>query len=162
MKTAIEMEKSGHRFFTEAAAKVGHEVGKKVFARLAKEEIEHLRTFEKIFDQLSGGSAWKDAVGVVQPVKRVKYFDEARAKFKADDIKLELDYLRQALDLERNAMNFFEGAVGEAETAEAGQIFKKVLEEERGHYDLIQAQIDSLNGSGYWFDLPEFHMDAKY
>jgi rubrerythrin len=35
MKTAIEMEKSGHRFFTEASNKVKHEVGRKLFARLA-------------------------------------------------------------------------------------------------------------------------------
>ena len=28
MKTAIEMEKSGHRFFTEASNKVQHEVGR--------------------------------------------------------------------------------------------------------------------------------------
>ena len=162
MKTAIEMEKSGHRFFTEAAEKVSHEVGRKLFTRLAAEEVEHMRTFEKIFTAVSGGTEWKDAVGSVQPSKRVPYFDDARKEFKAEDQTVELDYLKKALDLERNAMQFFEKAMADAESPEAREIFKRILEEEQGHYDLIQAEIDSISGSGFWFDVQEFQMDSKF
>jgi uncharacterized protein (TIGR02284 family) len=162
MKTAIEMEKSGHRFFTEAAEKVRHEVGRKLFTRLAAEEIGHMRTFEKIFTSVSGGTDWKEAVGSVEPSRRVPYFDEARKQFKAEDQTVELEYLKKALDLERNAMQFFEKAVAEAESPEAREIFKQILEEEQGHYDLLQAEIDSINGSGFWFDVQEFQMDSKF
>ncbi|MGD9140315.1 MAG: ferritin family protein, partial [bacterium] len=53
MKTAIEMEVSGYKFFMDAADKVESDVGKKMFTRLANEEIEHQRTFQKIFDEVS-------------------------------------------------------------------------------------------------------------
>jgi rubrerythrin len=162
MKTAIEMEKSGHRFFTEASNKVKHEVGRKLFSRLAAEEIDHMRTFEKIFGEVSGGADWKEAMKAIQPAKRVPYFDEARKEFKVEDMSVELDYLKKALDLEREAMRFFEGAVEEAESPEAREIFKRILDEEQGHYDLIQSEIDSINGTGFWFDVNEFHMDGKY
>jgi rubrerythrin len=162
MKTAIEMEKSGHKFFTEASGKVSHEVGRKLFSRLAAEEIDHMRTFEKIFSEVSGGADWKEAVRAVRPRKRVPYFDEARKEFKVGDMSVELDYLRKALDLERNAMQFFEKAIQDAESDEAREVFKRILEEEQAHYDLIQSEIDSINGTGFWFDVNEFYMDGKF
>jgi rubrerythrin len=162
MKTAIEMEKSGHRFFTEASNKVKHEVGRKLFSRLAAEEIDHMRTFETIFNEVSGGADWKEAMKAVQPAKKVPYFDEARKEFKAEDMSVEMDYLKKALDLERDAMQFFEKAIQDAESPEAKQIFKRILAEEQGHYDLIQSEIDSINGTGFWFDVHEFYMDGKY
>lgn len=162
MKTAIEMEKSGHRFFTDAAAKVTNEAGRKVFRRLASEEMVHLQVFDKIFTALTQGTDWKKAVGQVEPARRVPYFDEAKKQFKAADMSVELDFLRKALDLERNAMAFFGKAAQDAETPEARAVFKSILAEEQGHYDLIQAEIDSVNGSGYWFDVQEFSMDGKY
>ncbi len=162
MKTAIEMEKSGHRFFTEASNKVKHEVGRKLFSRLAAEEIDHMRTFEKIFNEVSGGADWKQAMKAVEPAKKVPYFDEARKEFRVEDMSVELDYLKKALDLERNAMRFFERAIQDAESPEAKQIFKRIHDEEKGHYDLIQSEIDSINGNGFWFDVQEFHMDGKF
>lgn len=162
MRTAIDMEKSGHRFFSDAAATVTNEAGRKVFRRLASEEMVHLQVFEKIFTALTQGTDWKKAVGQIEPVKRVPYFDEAKKQFKAADMSVELDYLRKALDLERNAMTFFAKAAREAETPEARDVFQSILAEEQSHYDLIQAEIDSINGSGYWFDVQEFYMDGKY
>jgi rubrerythrin len=162
MKTAIEMEKSGHRFFTEAAGKVSHEVGRKLFTRLAGEELRHRQTFEKIFTAVSGGTDWKEAIDSIEPSKRVPYFDEARKQFKAEDQTVELEFLKKALDLERDAMQFFEKAMAEAESPEAREIFKRILEEEQGHYDLLQAEIDNVGGSGFWFDVQEFQMDGKF
>jgi len=162
MKTAIEMEKSGHRFFTEAAGKVRNEAGRKVFTRLAAEEINHMHVFSKIFAALSQGADWQKAVAEVRPTKHVPYFDDARQQFKAGDLSVELEFLRKALDLERNAIAFFDKAAREAESAEAREVFQRIMEEEQGHYDLIQAEIDSVNGSGYWFDIQEFNMDGKF
>jgi rubrerythrin len=59
-------------------------------------------------------------------------------------------------------MEFFEKAIEDAETAEAKEIFRRIHQEEQGHYDLIQSEIDSINGSGFWFDVNEFYMDGKF
>jgi rubrerythrin len=162
MKTAIEMEKSGHKFFTDAALQVKNEVGRKIFNRLAAEEMIHMRTFEKIFSELSGGGDWKKALADTAPTERMPYFDEARKQFQPTDLSVELEYLKKALDLERRAIAFFEKAVKEAETSEAKEVFQRILEEEKLHYDLIQSEIDSLSGDGFWFDVNEFYMDGKF
>ena len=162
MKTAMEMELSGHKFFTDAAQRVESEVGKKLFGRLAKEELLHLKVFEKVFGDVSRGVAWKDAVKSVEPEVYVPYFDEARKNFEPKDLNLELDFLKKALELERKAMAFFDQAAADAEDSEAREIFKKIREQEQLHYDLIQAEIDHLSGSGFWFDVREFDMDGKF
>lgn len=162
MKTAIEMERSGHKFFLDAAGKVKNEAGRKVFNRLAAEEINHMHVFTKIFTALTEGTGWQQAIAKVEPAKRMPYFDDARKQFKADDLSVELECLNKALALERSAIAFFEKAIREAETAEAREVFGRILEEEQGHYDLIQAEIDNINGSGFWFDVQEFHMDGKF
>lgn len=162
MKTAIDMEKSGHRFFTEAAGRMKNEAGRKVFSRLAAEEINHMQVFTRLFTALTQGTDWQKAVAEVKPARRVPYFDDARQQFRADDLSVEMEYLRKALDLERSAIAFFEKAAGDAETSEAREIFQRIMEEEQGHYDLIQAEIDNLNGSGFWFDIQEFHMDGRF
>jgi rubrerythrin len=160
MRTAVDMERSGHRFFTEAASKVRNEAGRRVFSRLASEEMVHLQVFEKIFAALAQGSDWKKAVGQAEPATRVPYFDDARKQLRAEDMSVDLDYLRRAL--ERNAIAFFGRAAREADTGEAREVFERIQAEEQGHYDLIQSEIDSINGSGYWFDVQEFNMDGKY
>jgi rubrerythrin len=162
MKTAIDMEVSGHKFFMEAASKVRCDAGKKMFTRLANEEIEHQKTFQKIFDEIAGGGEWKAAVRSVQPAKRVPYFDEAREQFEPKDLSVELDFLNKALELERKAMQFFEKAVVEAENPEAAEIFRRIRDEEQIHYDLIQSQIDNLTHNGYWFDVMEYKMDGQF
>ncbi len=162
MKTAIEMEVSGHKFFMEAASKVRCDAGKKMFTRLANEEIEHQKTFQKIFDEIAGGGEWKAAVRSVQPAKRVPYFDEAREQFEPKDLSVELDFLNKALELERKAMQFFDKAVVEAENPEAAEVFRRIRDEEQIHYDLIQSQIDNLTHNGYWFDVMEYKMDGQF
>lgn len=162
MKTAIEMEKSGYKFFMDAASKVQSKPGKKMFTRLANEEIEHQRAFQKIFDEIAGGGEWKQAVKDVEPAKRVPYFDEARQQFAPKDLSVELDFLNKALDLERKAMQFFDKAVTEAENSAAAEVFRRIRDEEQLHYDLIQSQIDNLTHNGYWFDVMEYKMDGQF
>ena len=162
MKTAIDMEVSGYKFFMDAAGKVKCDVGKKMFTRLANEEIEHQKTFQKIFDEVTGGGDWKTAVKNVQPAKRVPYFDEAREQFEPADLSVELDFLNRALELERKAMQFFDKAVVEAENPEAAEVFRRIRNEEQTHYDLIQSQIDNLTQNGYWFDVREYKMDGQF
>ena len=162
MKTAIEMEKSGHQFFSDAAGQVKHEVGRKLFSRLAAEELVHLQIFSKIFSALAEGADWRKAVASVEPARRVPYFDEARTEFKAANPTVELDYLRKALELERKAIAFFGKAIMETGSPEAREVFTQILEQEQGHYDLIQAEVESISGSGFWFDVRESYMDGKY
>jgi rubrerythrin len=66
------------------------------------------------------------------------------------------------MELERKAIDFFEKSTREATVPQAKEIFDKICEEERLHYDLLQAEYDSVTKSGFWFDVAEFRMDGKF
>jgi len=40
-------------------------------------------------------------------------------------------------------------------------LFSKFLEIEDGHLAIVQAQLDSVQGMGFWFDIAEFRLEAE-
>ena len=74
----------------------------------------------------------------------------------------ELEAISIGMELERNAVEFFEKAARESSDPEATEILEKICEEERFHYELLQAQYDSVTNSGFWLDSAEFRMDGKF
>lgn len=76
--------------------------------------------------------------------------------------KSEIEALSIGMELEQKAINFFSSTVQDMSDSQAKEIFDKICDEERFHYDLLQAQYDSLTNSGFWLDSAEFKMDGKY
>jgi rubrerythrin len=66
------------------------------------------------------------------------------------------------MELEENAIRFFTGAVKETDDPVAKKIFRDISEEEKFHFDLLQAQYDSVTRSGIWLGSAEFQMDGKW
>jgi len=162
IRMAIQLEKDGRAFFEEAAQKTSSKLGKKMFETLAKDEIDHLHTFQKMFDAITGTCDWQEMAQQYSPkIGKVPVFEEAIEK-KAGVNPSELDALRTAMDNERKAIDFFSKVAEETEDPLAKKIFTKIREEEEYHYDLLQAQHDYLAKSGFWFDIGEFRMDARY
>ncbi len=162
MKMAIQMEKDGHAFYEDAARKTDNELGKKMFETLAKDEIEHRNTFQKMFDAITGTGDWQKIAQQYSPrIGKVPIF-EGELQKKADINLTELDALRTAMGNERKSIDYYNKIVEQTEDPFAREIFTKIREEEEYHYDLLQAQKDSLSKSGFWFDVAEFRMDANY
>jgi len=68
----------------------------------------------------------------------------------------ERDLLDNALNLEKETSAFYEKMVGEL--GEDGKVFDRFIEIEKGHVAIVQAEMDYLNGSGYYFDFQDFAM----
>jgi hypothetical protein len=48
--------------------------------------------------------------------------------------------------------------VGEL-SGERQRLFARFLEIEEGHVAIVQAEIDAVSGSGFWFDMKEFDLE---
>ena len=81
---------------------------------------------------------------------------------KREDAKGEVEALRVGMELEENAIRFFAQASADADDPVAKKIFREISEEEKFHYDLLQAQHDSVTRSGFWLGSAEFQMDGKW
>lgn len=161
IRTAIQMEKEGQHFYEECARKTENELGKKMFESIAKDEIGHLHTFQKMFDTLTGTDQWKELAQGSPNVGKVPIF-EGRTDKKRDVNQSDIDALRIGMESERKGIELYKKAAEDAKEPIARQIFTKIREEEEYHYDLLQAQLDYLTKSGFWLDVAEFRMDGKY
>lgn len=163
LKTAIEIEDNGLLNFLKFARQTKDTTGKNMFIRLAMDEHEHRRIIEKQLNNLMEGKPLikieipKSEIEQVAPTIRDK-----QQKTRGESGLLEIDALNTALDLERKAAKFFREQANLISDAEAKALFIRLAEWEDAHFDLIQAELDSIQGTGFWFGIPEFQMDGKY
>ncbi|MBN2542652.1 ferritin family protein [bacterium] len=161
IKTAIEMEKEGYEFYTSCAVKTSNELGQKMFESIAKDEQGHLETFQKIFDAVIGSSDWQEVVKGESRVGKSPFFNEDLQKA-CEANPNELDALRTAMNSERQAIEHYTKLAESTDDPKGKEIFTKIKKEEEYHYDLLQAQYDYLNRTGYYYDIAEFRMDGMY
>ncbi len=163
-KEAIKLEINGRSFFEHAAATTHNELGRKMFQKLANDEVGHLKAFGQLFASQIGSDNWKKYIAeeeknissVIEELKARVHEHETEARAS------ELEAIRIGMELERKAITFFEKSAQTTNDPTAQEIFNKICDEERIHYDLLQAQYDSVTNSGFWFDVAEFRMDGKY
>ncbi len=163
LKTAIEIEDQGLFNFLKFARQTKDTTGKNMFIRLAMDEHEHRRIIEKQLTNLMEG---KPLVKVEIPKSEIEQvaptIREKQQKTRGESGLLEIDALNTALDLERKAAKFFREQANLVVDAEAKALFIRLAEWEDAHFDIIQAELDSIQGTGFWFGIPEFQMDGKF
>ena len=167
IRTAIEYETRVKSVYDEALAVAGDEVGKRVFKVLAKEEQRHLDYLNSRLDEWENtGAIIIEDLDTFIPSKQ-KIDEEAnKLKLKLQSTKsdkkfrdTQLKMLKKALEVEEETSNFYKKMVSEL-TAEGQELFMRFVEIEEGHKAIVQAEIDSVTGIGYWFDMPEFDLSG--
>lgn len=163
VKQAIRLEIDGRKFFNHAAEITHHDLGKKMFQRLAQEEVKHLNIFGKLFGSMVKEQDWKEYVKKEEKLsEKSALIEELASRMKKTEAKGEVEALKVGMELEQNAVEMFKKASEGVDDAKIKEIFDKICDEERFHFDLLQAQYDSVTGSGFWLDSSEFQMDGKY
>jgi len=163
LKTAIEVEINGLNAFTKFANETQDEEGKRMFLRLAEDEKEHKAILEKQLKNLSEGGGWESIQIPPSRVERlIPALRDKEKRTKGESGMGELDALNTALDLERKAAQFFRDKAAEVDNPEAKETFLRLAEWEEAHFELIQAELDNIKNTGFWFGMPEFRMDGKF
>lgn len=160
--TAIEYETRILAVYARAASAVTDARGKKVLDMLADEERGHLAYLEDKLQQLQDkGTFHVDALASRLPAlesvcaEAGKVADRFSAKVPAGERQI----LERALAAEIETSKFYEGLVASL-TGDGRRMFARFLEIENEHLQLVQAELDFIAGSGFWFDIPEIDMEA--
>jgi rubrerythrin len=163
LKTGIQVEENGFETFTRFAKQTEDEHGKRLFQRLAQDELEHKAILEKQLKNLSEGGSWQ---GIHIPPSSVeKLLPKIRDKeqrTKGQSGLGEVDALNTALDLERKAAQFFRDKADSVSDPEAKKLFIRLAEWEDAHFELIMSELDNIKNTGLWFGIPEFRMDGTF
>ena len=140
VKIALQLERDGYAYYMKAAALCPNEYGKKMFEKLAKDEIEHLNTFRRLAEEIFGKIEEKEGKHLTKAGEYVA--------------------LHHAIKFEERAKKFFEEAARKATDRRAKELFEKIAKEEEMHKELLEAELGYLQKSGIWFDYQEFRMDG--
>jgi len=163
LKMAMDIEDNGLVTFLKFARRTKHEFGKNLFIRLAMDENEHRRILEKQMSRLAEG---QPSVEIHVPKYEIEHvaptMTDRQREVTTDSGVGDIDALKIALELERKAAKFFREQADATQDLHAKDLFLQLAEWEDAHFDVIQAEMDSINNTGYWFNVPEFKMDGKY
>ena len=162
IKEAIKLEVNGQKFFLHAEEVTQHELGKKMFRKLADEEVKHLETFSRMFSDILGGKDWKKHIRPTEFQEKSDLIERLKQSVTKEEGKGEVEAIRLGMELEERAIQLFQKAADDVDDPIAKEMFQKICEEEKFHYDLLQAQYDSVTHSGFWLDSAEFQMDGKW
>ncbi|HHE39092.1 MAG TPA: hypothetical protein ENL20_11070 [Candidatus Cloacimonetes bacterium] len=161
-KEAIKLEINGRSFFRKAAEMTRSKLGKKMFEKLANDELRHLSDFKEIFSPIVGSEDWDRLVKEENSKGMAPVIKDLLHNLEKGDRSSELEAIKVGMELERKAIVFFSDIIKQLEDTQTKEIVGKIREEEKFHYDLLQAEYDSVTNSGFWLDVSEFKMDARF
>lgn len=162
LKTAIQYETKVQQVYREAIEKATDPTGKKILTALADEEQGHLDYLNNRLDEWKKtGHVTAEKLETIVPPKEVidKGIKGLKKEVGEKDISLDVEILQKALAVEAETGNFYKKMVKEL-PEEGRRLFARFVEIEEGHYDIVQVQLDALQGMGYWFDFQEFDLEA--
>jgi rubrerythrin len=163
IKTAIQMEEEGYEYYMKAAEQTDNDMGKSMFKQLAKDELEHRRTFETMFDTIADPSTWRKLAAETPGVAELPVFQDATKDIgKTKGMTADANALRIGMENEKKSIDYYQKVAGETDDPQAKSIFTNIAQQEEFHYNLLQAELDSITRTGFWFDTAEFRMDGKY
>ncbi len=159
--TAIKYETRVHAIYVDAAASAENEVARRVFKTLCEEEKGHIKYLrERLEEWRSEGKINILEIGTQIGSQGAIEAGSTRLRATVDgggrgSAGAELESLNTALEAERETSNFYKQMVATLD-AEGKSLFERFVEIEEGHLAIVQAEIDMVSGTGYWFDTAEF------
>ena len=152
LKQALALEKSGQKFYTQAAARTTDPKGKEMFGSLADDEVMHAEVIRRQVDALAKGEGWI----VPQGIEAVDV-DLESPLFPKGKVELEkavqpdasdLDALLFALKIESDSFNLYAEQAKAADDPNAKNLYEYLAAAERTHFNLLMLNYESLSSTG--------------
>ena len=149
---AIKMELQGKAIYENLAASTKFPGLKTIFSGLAADEQKHL----EIFRALKEGNAWimTDSV-MIEKAKSV--FSEMLAdKDRLIELHEDLDAYQVGLKIEADSVKLYEDMAKKEQEPELVQLYLKIANEEKKHFNVIENICDFLMRPKYYLEWREF------
>ncbi len=162
LELAMEEERQGNAFYSQAAERVQDPMGKAVFQALAKDEIKHLHLLQAQHEKLSADQEWMelDEALVCEPRTPIDIYPDKRdAALMIPGEASDLDALALAMDLEQKGYDLYAKAGAETDDPAGKKVFAFLAKQENEHYVFLQKTKEYLSTEGAWyFEEQEFPM----
>ncbi|MBD3234582.1 MAG: hypothetical protein GF315_12725 [candidate division Zixibacteria bacterium] len=144
LKIGIATEINGERFYRGFASKVTREETRKKIQNLGDDEIIHKQVLEKIYEDIFNSKPSNI------PPKGIGIFEKALKGTRiSDDISVP-DLLDIAIEAEAASRDYYDEGEKSTEDESVKAVFRRLAEEEDGHFNLLTAEKTALAGLD-WF-----------
>ncbi len=151
LEKAIKAERYGHNFYMMAANSTEDPKGKEVFQTLAQEELDHMHFLKKQYDAiLKTGRVDKFVkLGPQSDLSGMSPIFSEGLKGRVKEANYEMTSLAIGIQLEHDAMNYYQSQADAAPDAEVKSFYAKLAKWEAGHYHALLRQQEELK-EDYW------------
>ena len=134
-----------------------NESGRKLFSALAKEEDNHLKKFEQIFQAIEARQSWPEVkIGSSQAGPSAGIFIQ-KPVGSLGDTSSELKSIQKAMEMENKTLDFYLGQAVKAAFPAQKQYYEAVAAQERVHHAVLLDYFEFLKDPAQWFTMKEHH-----
>jgi rubrerythrin len=139
---AVQTEVRGETFYRQAAERADQAAAKELFAHLAREEVRHKETFERLAQRIViteiDPDAWQEAVDYIAAIVEGEFFRANAPIVTIPEQASVPDMLRQAIAFEKQSVLYFFTLRDLVQPANR-PIVNAILDEERDHVRRLAA-----------------------
>jgi rubrerythrin len=154
LKTAIQMEIDGKKYYLKASKESGNTLGRKLLEKLAREEDNHRQKFEQIYEAIRKKKAWPAIDFQPNGSQNLRtLFAEASEKIgsKVKAPTTELNAVQTAMDMENKTYDFYKRHGEKATHDTEKDFYHAVAAEEREHHLILLDYYEYLKDPAGWF-----------
>jgi len=161
LKTAMEMELTIRGIYEQALENCADEAGRRFFTMMRDDEQYHHDYLDKRLKQWieSGDIHYQELKMNIPTAQQIDACtQDIHAAITFEDRGMIQQMLSNALKVEVLTSEFYERMAIDSD-GPSKQMFSRFLEIENGHIAAVQAELDYITKTGYWFDFKEFDME---
>ena len=148
----MQKEKLSEDYYRQLAAQTDNTGLKSIFNMLADEEAHHFSIVQQMRSKIPGKLSKTDVLSDAKEVfARMR---EGTRKFDFDAGQIEI--YKKAQDIEQESRQFYLEKADEVEDPSQKGVFRKLAEEEKKHYFLLDNIIDFVSRPETWLENAEF------
>jgi rubrerythrin len=141
LQMGIQTEIDGHNFYQDFAQRTSDPDARRMFERLARDEVMHLELLRNTKAMLEESGQWAEYKGVeVEDLGGAPIFSRERIEQNLASHTSDLSALRLAYLIEKDAVAFYIRAAEQTDDANGRRMFQDLAGMEQGHLRLLEGE----------------------
>jgi len=148
IKTAIEMEEKGYKYYSENAKNTENEISRRVLESLAEQELDHRKRFKELSAKSKEFSSELEAEDFEEKIK--EFFTAAGKEEKKSWKEEEKEVYEKALEMEKKTYRLYSDMLDQTDDKNEKKLLKAIMNEENQHEESIQNILYYLTDHDWW------------
>jgi len=160
IEAAIHLERDGHTFYLDVAARAANDAARQMFESLAEDELLHIGWIERNLSpsQEAARSAKKKTYDRLRGIFADMPESARETAASSED---DIEAINRAIKMEEKSRSAYTGWANETDSDELRDLCNTLADQETFHRQLLENTVQYLQHTGDWFMVAEgWHFDG--